>query len=75
MFVNYSGFVIQDGSDIPSVRMSWDVSIGNCSLGVNRGTKNVFNIVMTIIVNMGDYIITKAFLKRKRQGVNPVFSG
>jgi len=53
----YSVFVIQDGSDIPSLRISWDVSMGNCSLGVNRGTRNVFSIVMTIIVNMGDYII------------------
>jgi hypothetical protein len=65
----YSGFVIQDGSDIPSVRISWDVSIGSSCFGVNTGTKNVFNIVMIVSINMGDYTMGKAFLKEKDRGL------
>ena len=59
----YSGFAIQDGSDIPSVRISWEVSTGSSCLGRNTGTKNVFNIVMIASINIGDYTMGKGFLK------------
>jgi hypothetical protein len=65
----YSGFAIQDGSEIPSVRISWDVSTGSSCLGRNTGTKNVFNIVMIVSINMGDYIMGKGFLKEKDRGL------
>lgn len=66
----YSGFVIQDGSDIPSVRISWDVSIGGSCFVKKKGTVNVFIIViMIIVVNMGYYTIMKGFLKEKDRGL------
>jgi len=65
----YSGFVIQDGSDIPSVRISWDVSTGSSCLGRNTGAKNVFNIVMIVSINIGDYTMGKGFLKEKDRGL------
>ena len=71
----YSGFVIQDGSDIPSVRISWDVSMGNSCLGVNSGTENIFIIVMIISINMGDYTMLKGFLKEKDRGLALSFLG
>jgi len=71
----YSGFVIQDGSDIPSVRISWDVSMGNSCLGVNTGIKNVFIIVMIVSINIGDYTMLERFLKEKDRGLSLSFLG
>jgi hypothetical protein len=39
------------------------VSTGSSCLGRNTGTKNVFNIVMIVSINMGDYTMGKGFLK------------
>jgi hypothetical protein len=65
----YSGFAIQEGSDIPSVRISWDVSTGSSCLGRNTGTRNVFNIVMIVSINMGDYTMREGFFKEKDRGL------
>ena len=53
---NYS-LVIYEGSDMPSERISSDVSIGYVSLEPNNGKRNVFAIIKSSInVFIGEII-------------------
>ncbi len=72
----YSGFVIHSGSDIPSLRISWDVSMGSSCFLEKKGAINVFTIViMIIVVIIGDYIMLERFLKEKDRGLGLSFLG
>jgi hypothetical protein len=72
----YSGFVIDSGSDIPSERISWDVSTGSSCFLEKKGSITVFTIViMIIVVIIGDYIMLERFLKEKDRGLGLSFLG